>query len=160
MRLFPRLAAAALLAITAAPLLAQSLTAGTLVIDQPWSRQTAPTQKVGGGFLTITNKGKADDRLISATSPVASEVQMHMMSMTGGVMRMREIKNGIAVPAGQSVALKPGGHHLMFMGLKRPLRLGESFPVTLRFERQGMVTVRFKVAPVGAAGPSEMHHDD
>lgn len=155
----PRLAAGALLAAAATPLLAQSVAAGKLVIDQPWSRQTAPGQKIGGGFLTIANKGKADDRLISATSPVASEVQLHTMSLDGGVMRMREVKDGIAVPAGKSLALKPGGYHIMFMGLKRPFALGESFPVTLRFQRQGMVKVQFKVTPVGAAGPSEMHHD-
>jgi copper(I)-binding protein len=155
-----RFASVALFAAAAAtPLLAQSVTAGQLVIDHPWSRQTAPGQKVGGGFLTITNKGKADDRLISASSPVAGEVQLHTMSMDGGVMRMRQLKDGISIPAGKSVALKPGGLHIMFIGLKRPFALGETIPVTLRFQRQGAVTVRFKVEPVGATGPSEKRHD-
>jgi len=154
-----RFAGVALLAVATTPLLAQSVTAGKLVIDQPWSRQTAPGQKVGGGFLTISNKGKADDRLISASSPVAGEVQLHTMSMDGGVMRMREVKDGIALPAGKRVELKPGGLHVMFIGLKRPFALGETIPVTLRFQRQGAVTVRFKVQPVGATGPSEKRHD-
>ena len=66
-----RPAAFALLSAAATPLLAANIAAGTLIIDQPWSRQTAPTQKIGGGFLIITNKGRVDDRLVSATSPVA-----------------------------------------------------------------------------------------
>lgn len=153
-----RLAAIALLSAAATPLLAQSVTAGKLVIDQTWSRQTAPTQKVGGGFLSITNKGKMADRLVSATSPVATELQLHTMSMDGGVMRMRQMKDGIAIPAGKTVELKPGGLHVMFIGLKRPLAVGDSFPVTLRFARQGQVQVRFKVQPVGATGPVEARH--
>ncbi|KQZ76631.1 hypothetical protein ASE06_06370 [Sphingopyxis sp. Root214] len=153
-----RLAAIALLSAAATPLLAQSVTAGKLVIDQAWSRQTAPTQKVGGGFLSITNKGKTADRLVSATSPVATEVQLHTMSMDGGVMRMRQMKDGIAIPAGKTVELKPGGLHVMFIGLKRPLAVGDSVPVKLRFARQGEVQVRFKVQPVGATGPAEARH--
>ena len=97
MTFMPRLAAFMLLSATATPLLAQSVTAGKLVIDHPWSRQTAPAQKVGGGFLIITNKGKAADRLVSATSSVAAEVQLHTMSMDGGVMRMRQMKDGVAI---------------------------------------------------------------
>lgn len=160
MTIIARFAGVALFAAAAVtPLLAQSVTAGKLVIDHPWSRQTAPGQKVGGGFLTITNKGKADDRLISASSSVAGEVQLHTMSMDGGVMRMRQLKDGISIPAGKSVALKPGGLHIMFIGLKRPFALGETIPVILRFQRQGAVTVRFKVEPVGANGPSEKRHD-
>ena len=153
----PRMAAAMLFLAAASPLLAAVTTAGKLVIDQPWSRQTAPTQKVGGGFLIITNKGAADDRLIAATSPIAGEVQLHTMSMDGGVMRMRQLKDGIAIPAGESVALKPGGYHLMFMQLKRPLKLGNRFPVTLRFQRQGAVKVSFKVEPVGFSGSEAGH---
>ena len=158
MTFMPRLAAFMLLSATATPLLAQSFTAGKLVIDRPWSRQTAPTQKVGGGFLTITNKGTAADRLVSATSSVAAEVQLHTMSMDGGVMRMRQMKDGVAIPAGKTVELKPGGLHVMFIGLKRPLAVGDSVPVTLRFARQGNVHVRFKVRPVGATGPVEARH--
>lgn len=152
-----RLAAAALVAVIATPLLAQSVTAGKIVIDHPWSRQTAPGQKVGSGFLTISNKAQADDRLISASSPVAGEVQLHTMSMEGGVMRMREVKGGVAIPAGKSVALKPGGYHLMFVQLKRPLALGETVPVTLRFQRQGAVRVSFMVKPVGFGGSEAGH---
>lgn len=158
MTFMPRLAAFMLLSATATPLLAQSVTAGKLVIDHPWSRQTAPAQKVGGGFLIITNKGKAADRLVSATSSVAAEVQLHTMSMDGGVMRMRQMKDGVAIPAGKTVELKPGGLHVMFIGLKRPLAVGDSVPVTLRFARQGNVHLRFNVRPVGATGPVEARH--
>ena len=154
-----RPAAFALLSAAATPLLAANIAAGTLIIDQPWSRQTAPTQKIGGGFLIITNKGRVDDRLVSATSPVAAEVQLHTMSMNGGVMRMRQLKNGIVIPAGERVELKPGGLHIMFVGLKRPFAPGETVPATLRFQRQGAVKVNFKIEPVGSAGPSEARHD-
>lgn len=153
-----RPAAALLLAAMATPVVAQHFSAGNLLVDRPWSRQTAPGQKVGGGFLTIANKGKVEDRLISATSPVAAEVQIHTMSLDGGVMRMRPVQGGIAVPAGQNITLKPGGLHLMFIGLNQPLTAGESFPVTLRFQRQGAVKVNFRIMPVGTAASREAHH--
>ncbi|MFC3784655.1 hypothetical protein GGR90_003024 [Sphingopyxis italica] len=158
MKISFRLAALALLTAAAPPLLAASLTAGALVIDTPWSRQTLPTQKVGGGYLSITNKGKVDDRLVSATSSAAREVQVHTMSMDGSVMRMRPLKDGVALPAGKRVDFKPGGAHLMFIDLKRPLALGSTVPVTLRFQRQGAVTVQFRIEAVGATGPSEKRH--
>jgi hypothetical protein len=131
---------------------------GNLTIQHPWSRETAPGQAVGGGFMTITNKGASEDRLVSGTSPVAAEVQLHTMTMDGGVMRMRQVEGGIAVPARGALELKPGSYHIMFMGLKRQLRQGERFPVTLRFQRAGRVTVQFAVQPVTSTGPMESGH--
>jgi len=132
--------------------------AGPLSIQHPWSRETAVGQAVGGGFLTIANSGAREDRLLSGTTPVAAEVQLHTMTMDGGVMRMRQVTGGIAIPAKGAVELKPGGYHIMFMGLKRQLRQGERVPVTLRFQRAGNVTVQFVVQPVGATGPMEAGH--
>lgn len=153
---------------TLIPVLALSAMAGTalahqhqignLTIQQPWSRETAPGQAVGGGFMTIANKGAVEDRLISGTSPVAAEVQLHTMAMDGGVMRMRQVEGGIAVPARGMLELKPGSYHIMFMGLKRPLRRGERLPVTLRFQRAGNVTVQVAVQPVTSTGPMESGH--
>lgn len=132
--------------------------AGPLSIQHPWSRETAVGQAVGGGFLTMTNNGSREDRLLSGATPVAAEVQLHTMTMEGGVMRMRQEMEGIAIPARGAVELKPGGYHIMFMGLKRRLRPGERFPVTLRFQRGGNVTVQFAVQPVGSTGPMEVGH--
>ncbi len=152
------LALGAVVALTATAAVAHGYRVGALSIQHPWSRETAVGQAVGGGFLTIANGGTRNDRLLSGTSPLAAEVQLHAMTMDGGVMRMRQVTGGIAVPAKGSVELKPGGYHIMFMGLKRQLRQGERFPVTLRFQRAGSVTVQFAVQPVGSTGPMEGGH--
>lgn len=148
----------AVASLTASAAVAHGYRSGALSIQHPWSRETAVGQAVGGGFLTVANSGTRDDRLLSGTTPVAAEVQLHTMKMDGGVMRMRQVTDGIAVPAKGSVELKPGGYHIMFMGLRRQLRQGERFPVTLRFRRAGSVTVQFAVQPVGATGPMEGGH--
>lgn len=148
----------AVASLTASAAVAHGYRSGALSIQHPWSRETAVGQAVGGGFLTVANSGTRDDRLLSGTTPVAAEVQLHTMRMDGGVMRMRQVTDGIAVPAKGSVELKPGGYHIMFMGLRRQLRQGERFPVTLRFRRAGSVTVQFAVQPVGATGPMEGGH--
>lgn len=108
--------------------------------------------------MTLVNHGAAEDRLLSGSTPVAAEVQLHTMSMDGGVMRMRQIQGGIAIPAGGTLELRPGSYHIMFMGLKRPLRQGERFPVTLRFQRAGTISVQFAVQPVSSTGPMETGH--
>ena len=149
----------ALSGLMASAALAHGYQTGNLSIQHPWSRETAAGQAVGGGFVTITNKGAQDDRLVSGTSPVAAEVQLHTMSMDRGIMRMRQVTDGIAVPAKGSLELHPGGFHIMFMGLKRQLRQGEHFPVTLRFQRAGRVTVQFAVQSVAATGPMDGGHN-
>jgi len=145
-------------AIIAAPLAAHGFTVGPLKIGHPWSRETAPGQSAGGGFLTITNTGKQDDRLVSATSPAAAQVQIHTVSMAGGVMRMRELPTGLEIPAGATVALKPGGYHIMLIGLKTPLKQGAMVPAELRFQRAGKVRINFKVEAISYAGPQGGDH--
>jgi hypothetical protein len=152
------LALSAAIGLMATAALAHGYRAGTLSLQHPWSRETAVGQTVGGGFLSISNSGNREDRLLSGTTPVAAEVQLHTMTVDGGVMRMRQVTDGIAIPAKGSVDLKPGGYHIMFMGLKRQLRQGERVPVTLRFQRAGTVTVQFAVQPVGSTGPMEAGH--
>lgn len=129
----------------AAPIAAQTVKRGDLSITNAWSRQTAPGQANGGGFMTIGNRAKQADRLIGGSSPVAAKVEIHTMSMDGGIMRMRPLPNGLAVPAGGRLELKPGSHHIMLIGLKSPLRLGTQVPLTLRFQHGGSVTVQLKV---------------
>ena len=138
--------------------LAQANQSEGLAVHHAWSRETAAGQSVGGGFMTISNRGAAADRLLSGTSPVAAEVQLHTMTMDGGIMRMRRVEGGIVVPAKGALELKPGSYHIMFMGLKRQLRQGERFPVTLRFQRAGSVTVQVSVLPVTSSGSMDSGH--
>ena len=119
--------------------------ASPIRIENPWSRATAPGQVVGGGFMTIVNTGNTADRLVSVTSAAAAEVQIHHTSMDGGVMRMRQLTDGLEIPAASRVELKPRGLHLMFMQLRAPLDVGSSFPVQLQFEKAGTLTAQFKV---------------
>lgn len=121
-----------------------------LVIENPWARATPPGAPVAGGFLVVRNTGKADDRLVSATSPDADKVELHEMRMDGGVMRMRRMDEGLAIAAGGTLALAPGGYHLMFIGPKHPFAAGQTVTATLRFEHGGERTVRFDVRAMGA----------
>jgi copper(I)-binding protein len=127
------------------PVGAHDYTLGDLKIGHPWSRATPPSARVGAGYLSIANGGRAPDRLVSATSPAAGRVEIHEMKMDAGVMRMRELAQGLGVPAGETVALRPGGYHLMLMDLRAPLREGVPVPVTLVFERAGRIEVELKI---------------
>ncbi len=122
-------------------------------IDQPWSRATAGTAKTGAGYMTIANGGALPDRLIQASSPVSTVVELHEMAMVGNVMQMRPLADGIPVPAAGSVALQPGGLHLMFIDLKAPLRAGTKIPVTLRFERGGEMQIELEVRDMRGTPP-------
>ncbi|MBD8735378.1 copper chaperone PCu(A)C [Sphingomonas sp. CFBP 13706] len=146
--------ALALVATLATPALAQDVRKGSLTISQPWSRATSPRATVGAGFLTIRNAGAQADRLISATSPRAERVEIHTMSMDGGVMRMRQLVDGLVVPAGGDATLAPSGNHIMLIGLKSPLKAGERIPATLRFARAGTVTVQFATGGAGDSAPA------
>ena len=130
---------------------------GELTIEASFTRATLPNAPVGGGFLTITNKGSVDDRLVSAQSPIAKDTQIHEMAMEGDVMKMRQLVDGIVIPAGETVVLEPGGLHLMFMGLNGPIIEGETVPVTLTFEKAGTVTVDLVAAGSAADAPAHDH---
>lgn len=134
----------------ATPVLAGDYKAGDLAVMQPWARATPSGAKVGGGYLAITNNGKTADRLTGASMSDADHVEIHEMKMDGGVMKMRPLPNGIEVKPGQTVTLAPQGNHLMLMGLKAPLKQGETVKGKLTFEKAGSVDVEFKVNSVGA----------
>jgi len=130
---------------------------GAITIGHPYARTTAPGQPTGGGFLKLVNQGASADKLLSATADVSSRVELHTMRMEGDVMRMRQV-DAIELPAGGSVELKPGGMHLMFVELKAPLKAGDKFPLVLRFEKAGEVTVTVNVeAPKADAAPAHEH---
>ena len=134
---------------------AQSAKVGSVQIENAYTRSTVPGQMAAGGFMKIENKG-AVDQLISASSPVAGEVQLHEMAMEGNVMKMRQVKE-VVVPAGGAVELKPGGMHLMFMNIKAPLTAGETVPVKLKFAKAGEVEVKMPVNAMGAQGGAMKH---
>lgn len=130
--------------------------AGTLTIHRPHARATLPGQAVGVGYLTIVNDGPPD-RLLAVEAGVSKKVELHTMAMEGDIMRMRELE-AVDLPTGRAVEFKPGGYHLMFMGLTAPLKVGESFPVKLRFRKAGEVTVQVKVQMAGAEPGHPMKH--
>ena len=147
-------ASAALLAIlVAAPARAEEVKAGSLVITQAWSRATPGGAKIGGGYLTIENKGTTPDRLIGGSGDMAAKVELHEMSVKDGVMTMRALDKGLAIEPGKTVKLAPGGYHLMLMDLKNPLKQGDKVPVTLEFEKAGKVNLLLDVQAVGAQAP-------
>ncbi|QKM64470.1 copper chaperone PCu(A)C [Polynucleobacter tropicus] len=139
----------AVLGISMAQGVTKTVKTDAIKIEGAYTRATAPGQQVAGGFMKIDNKGNTTDQLLSASSPAAGEVQLHEMTMDGNVMKMRQVKD-IAVPAGGSVELKPGGYHLMFLNLKGPFAAGQTVPVKLKFAKAGELEVKLPVNEVGA----------
>jgi len=131
-------------------------TLGALELDGAYVRAMLPGQPVGGGFVMIKNGGGDDDRLVSASSPAAGAVELHEMAMQGEVMKMRKLNDGIPVPAGETVELKSGGLHLMFMQVKTPFQEGDTVPVTLTFEKAGSIELTL---PVKSAAPGGHSHN-
>ncbi len=134
---------------------AQEFKAGSLVINQPWSRATAGGAKVGAGYMTITNNGSQPDRLVGGSLPQAGKFEVHEMRLENNVMTMRPIPGGLEIKPGQTVKLEPGGYHVMFMQLKEPLKQGEVLKGELTFEKAGTVAVEYKVGTIAAGAHSE-----
>ena len=127
---------------------------GSIHVSQPWARATPKGASAGAGYLTITNKGTASDRLVSCVaSTVSAQCQIHSMTMEGGVMKMRPVEGGLEVKPGATVTLKPSGFHVMFMGLKHPLQQGKTFSATLKFANAGAVEIDFPIMAIGASAP-------
>lgn len=136
----------------------QAVKTGTLALEHGYLKGMLPGQAVAGGYVTITNGGNGDDRLVSVSSPVADHVEIHEMTMENDIMKMRQLKDGVPLPAGQTVALSAGGMHLMFMGVKTPVRTGDSVKVTFTFEKAGAVDAVLPVVdPRKAAGGGHQH---
>ena len=146
--------ACCLVALAALPAATADFTKGDIKITQPWARATPGGAKVAVGYLTLTNSGKVADRLIGGTALAAGTFELHDMTMTDGVMRMRRVEKGIEIKPGATVALKPGSLHVMFIDLKQQLKQGDTFKGTLIFEKAGKVEIEYEVAPIGAASPA------
>jgi periplasmic copper chaperone A len=150
MRSSMKLTFAALLTALAVPALAQGTATSTIAVEQPWARATPAGATTGAVYMTVDNKSGSADRLTGASSDVAGKVQIHEMTVVNGVMQMRQLADGLAIPAGGSVALKPGSYHVMLIGLKKPLKAGETFPLTLTFAKAGNISVTVPVQSMGA----------
>ncbi|MBJ6139004.1 copper chaperone PCu(A)C [Marinobacter litoralis] len=139
---------------------------GAIEVQNAWSRPTPPGTPMGVGYMTITNHGADDVLLIAAESPRAGHVSIHETSMHEGMMRMQPLANGLTIPAGKSMELKPHSYHLMLEQLEQPLIEGEKIPVKLDFDGGEDITVKLVVQPLGGtamdhgdhADHSDMHH--
>ncbi len=136
----------------AAPAKAHELTVGSLTIVDPWARASAGRAKSGAVYMTIHNNGSVADRLVGVETAIARMASIHTMRMEQGVMKMRPLKT-LDIPPGASVQLRPGGIHVMLMGLHAPLTQGQTIPVTLRFERAGKIPIEATVESVSARAP-------
>lgn len=148
----------AALALSAGAATAQDFKAGAIEISGPWARATPKGAAVGSGYLKLTNTGSAPDRLIGGSADIAGRVEIHEMTTVDGVMRMRPYANGLEIKPGQSVELKPGSSHIMFMSLKQPLQQGQKIKGTLIFEKAGTVDLEYAVGPIGGGTPSMGGH--
>lgn len=137
---------------SAALLLAACDARGTpdIVVEKGWARATVAGQDSAAAYLIIVNRGDGDDRLLEVSVPRAGMAMLHGSSMDGGVMRMRDLSDGLAIPSGTTVALAPNSTHIMLSGLAIPLRPGEQIPAKLRFAKAGTKDVMIKVKKASA----------
>ena len=141
-----------LLVFAASAVLGHSHEKGDIQVRHPWARATPPGTTVAAGYLEIRNNGKEADRLLSATTPVAKRVELHVTEHSDHVAKMRQLR-AFEVPGRERLTLSPGGAHLMLVDIVQPLRKGERFPLTLRFERAGELQVEVEVQELGARHP-------
>jgi periplasmic copper chaperone A len=134
---------------------AQTGKTSTISVEQPWARATPAGAQTGAVYMTLANKANTADSLTSASSDVAAKVQIHEMAVVNGIMQMRELANGLAIPAGGSVTLKPGSYHVMLIGLKKALAAGETIPLTLIFAKAGTIAVTVPVKAMSASENSQ-----
>lgn len=142
--------------LASAPAGADAMKHDGVKVQHAWARASAGAAKAGAAFMTLVDMGHHGDRLVAAESDLASRTELHTHIMDGGVMKMRQV-DGIDVPAGAKAELQPGGFHIMFMGLKKPLVEGETLPLTLIFEKAGRVHVDFTVQGVAAKAAADGH---
>ena len=135
---------------------AQDTKIGAITIDHPWARATPGAVKNSAAFMSFHNKGAAD-KLISVTGEIAKEIQIHSMITEAGVMKMREIKS-LDIPANGKAELKPGGFHIMLIGIPDGLKEGTKFPLKLKFEKAGEITVQVTAEKPGAHNHAEHKH--
>ena len=140
--------------VTAICLLALSspVWAADIAVSDAWARATPPSAKMGAAYLTIKNTGGKEDRLKSVAAEVAASPQIHTMTMDNGIMQMRELTEGLAIPAGGKAVLSPDGTHIMLIGLKQPLVEGQKIQLLLHFEKAGIIKAAADIKSIGYTG--------
>lgn len=127
-------------------------------ITDAWARVTLGNIANSAAYFSIENGGKSDDRLIDARGDISKKIELHTHIRDGDVMRMRRLDTGVAVPAGKSVAFAPGGHHVMLIGVKSPLKEGNTIALTLVFEKAGTIVVNVPVKRSAPNGHADHKH--
>jgi periplasmic copper chaperone A len=151
---------------TVAPAMAQApetYRAGPIVVEAPWSRATPGGAKVAGGYMRITNTGSESDRLVGGSTVVAERFEVHRSTVAEGIARMEPVTGGLEIAPGQTVELKPGNMHAMFVNLRQGLKPGETVKGMLVFEKAGVLKVEYRVGGIGAqaaptAANAHQHH--
>jgi copper(I)-binding protein len=143
------------LTFAASAALAHEYKAGSIEIKHPWSRATPKGATVAGGYMKLINTGATPDRLIGGSTEVAGKFEIHEMSMDNGVMKMRPLVDGVEIKPGETVEFKPGGYHLMFVGITQPVVQGKRVKGTLEFEKAGKVDVEYAIEPIGGTPKGE-----
>jgi periplasmic copper chaperone A len=151
MRFLSKLSLMAVLLAATSTAFAQAGETSKVNVEQPWARATPAGATTGAVYMTLANKSDTADRLTAASSDVASKVQIHEMAVVNGIMKMRQLANGLAIPAGGSVTLKPGGYHVMLIALKKRLIAGQTLPLRLTFAKAGTISITVPIQAIGAA---------
>ncbi|EJF79296.1 Uncharacterized protein conserved in bacteria [Candidatus Bartonella washoeensis] len=146
---------ALLFAFTTLPATAQQYKIGNIEILHPWTRATPRGIKVGSGYLYIINHGNTPDRLISVSTTGVQSTEIHSMAVVNDIMKMEKMHNGIEIPGNGEITLKPGGDHIMFMGLSHPFKLGDKVSAKLTFEQAGTIDIDFSVNAMAVNSPSK-----
>jgi periplasmic copper chaperone A len=149
MRCLSRLSLIAVLLAAAPTAFAQAGGTSKINVEQPWARATPAGAITGAVYMTLANRSDAADRLTAVSSDVASKAQIHEMAVVNGIMQMHELPDGLPIPAGGSVTLKPGGYHLMLIGLKKRLIAGQTIPLTLTFAKAGSISITVPIQVIG-----------
>lgn len=138
------------------PMAAMANSHANLAFSHSWIKLPVPGMKMTGGFINITNNGTEDEQFIAAHSDISKVVELHTMVMVDGVMKMRAVDGGWTIPAGETITLKPGGDHIMFIGLQQHLQEGDMITLQLEFKHAGKVERQFKVRKPEDMGNSQM----
>jgi copper(I)-binding protein len=153
MKALSSLITAMILALGSAVALADSYTGGNITITDPWSRETPPGVSKGVAYMTITNNGDTEVTLVDAETTKSGDVSLHQSKTDGDLVTMQHVHGGLAIPAGQTVELKPLGYHFMLEELNRGLVRNESVAMTVFFEGNEAVNIKLQVKSAG-----QMHH--
>mgnify|MGYP002084891533 FL=1 len=137
------------------PATAADYSAGSIKIADPWMPLPPKGSRVAGGYMALTNTGREPDTLVGGTAAIARRLEIHEMTMAGGMMRMRELKPGLVIKPGETVALKPGSYHIMLMDIHEEPRQDRPFKGTLVFEKAGTVEIEYTVEPFGTRAPGD-----